>query len=114
MKIKRAAGRINRYIMKRFKLANARENWNKISQKYLIKKRNINIGNIIDKLRKIVVITKVTKTITHKVRDNVFSKLNDMLRKRKIFELLKKIYTKSHKGSNNLNLKDIFKNGVKK
>lgn len=38
MKIKRAAGRINRYIMKRFKLANARENWNKISQKYVIKK----------------------------------------------------------------------------
>ena len=108
MKIKRAAGRINRYIMKRFKLANARENWNKISQKYVIKKRNINIGNIMDKLRKIVVIKKITKTVIHNSRVNVFSKLNDMLRKRKIIEILQKIYSKCHKGSNNLNLKDAI------
>ena len=108
MKIKRAASRINRYVIKRFKLANARQNWNNLSQKYVIKKRNYNIGNIIDKLRKIVVIKKITKTVIHYARDNVFTKLNDILRKRKIIEILKKIYTTSHKGSNNLNLKDTI------
>ena len=106
IKVKRAASRINRYIIKRYKLVNARQNWKNISQKYNIRNRNSNIGNILKKLKQFVLMKKLKNPIVKNAQKEVFSKLNDMKRRKKIIEILKEIYIKYDKKRNELNLKD--------
>jgi predicted patatin/cPLA2 family phospholipase len=67
--------RIARYINKRYRVVNARNNWKKLVDKYMLKDKNGNLFDFIKKLKKYVVLNRLKKPLTYLAKRHFFEKL---------------------------------------
>ena len=104
LRLKRASQRIHRYINKRFKIAQARYNWKKIAQHYYLNNRNSNISNLIDKIKKIIAIKRLSKPIIKSSKKNTFNTLKSILKNKNITKKMKLIVSKYQNKDNGLQL----------
>ena len=99
-KIKSASQRINRFITQRYRIAKARNNWKKLSQLYLLNNRNSNVVLFVDKIKKLIAIKKIIKSIVKNNRKRVIHSLIKNNRNTKIENIMKLIVRKYHTDNN--------------
>lgn len=69
--------RIARFINNRYRIVNARNNWKKLVDKYMLKDRNGNLFDFINKLKKYIVLNRLKKPLTNLAQRQFFDKLKN-------------------------------------
>ena len=90
-----AKKRVAIYIANRYKISNARKNWQKLSKNLILKNRNNDLFEVIKRTKKYIYLNKfknpfiniarkkfITKIIDDKRKENVLDKLNNIIPKR--------------------------------
>ena len=100
--------RIAKFIKDRFKLANVRNKWNNLVNKYIIKNRNGNLFNIITKLKKLIYLNKLKKPIVNIARKKLFDKIKNNKKRTIIYHKYTELLPKRNEKNNNDILKKYF------
>ena len=100
--------RIANYIKYRFRLANARNNWNNLSNRLQTKNDNKNIMDMINTLNTYKKLNNFMKPFTSLSRKKFLNKIKDNKKKTLISETLLKLLPKTDEKYNNLLLRNAF------
>ena len=113
-KIKGASQRIYNFITQRYKIVKARNNWKKLSQLYLLNNRNSNVVIFVNKIKQLIAIKKIIKSIIKNNRKRVINSLTKKNRNNKIENIMKLIIKKYHSTDNNFKLLFMLRKWNKK
>ena len=97
--------RVAKYIKNRFKISNARKNWNKLCKKLALKNRNNDVFTLVNKIKQYSLLNKLKNPFVNIARKTFISKLKDNERKDNILLKLKNILPKRNDVNNEINLK---------
>ena len=100
--------RIARFINKIYRVANARNNWKKLADKYMLKDRNGDLFDFINKLKKYIVLNRLKKPLTNLAQRQFFDKLKNDKKKVIRHKTIIKIITERNQNNNNNILKNYF------
>ena len=110
MKIQYSQQRIGKFLENRFKIANVRNNWDVLSNKLNTKNRNLNILDIMKKLKQMKLLNKFKKPFINIARKKFFNEMKNN-KKRNIIYIK---YTKLLSKRNNKNNNDILRHYLSK
>ena len=114
LKIKIASQRIHKFITQRYKIVKARNNWQILSQLFVVNNRNSNIINLVNKIKQLIGIKKIIKSIIKNNRKRVINSLINNNKNKKIEKIMKLIIRKYHSDNNDFKLLLILRNWNKK
>ena len=100
--------RIARFINNRYRIVNARNNWKKLVDKYMLKDRNGNLFDFINKLKKYIVLNRLKKPLTNLAQRQFFDKLKNDKKKVIRHTTIIKIITERNQNNNNNILNNYF------
>ena len=110
MKLDQSKLRIAKYIKKRFRIANARENWNKLANKLKLKDDNKNLIDIIKTLNTFNKLNKFIKPFTSLSRKKFLDKVKYNKKRTLISKTMIKLIPKTDNKYNTLLLKNALNN----
>ena len=108
IKTDQAKARVAKYIKNRFKISNARKNWQKLSKYLALKNRNNDLLQFIQMIKKYSLLNKFKNPFIDLARRTFINKLKDDKRKDDILEKLKNIIPKR----NNTNSEILLRNYI--
>ena len=114
IKDSQAKARVARYIKNRFRIANARINWKKLSKYLALKNRNKDVFNVVNKMKQYALLNKFKNPFIDLARKRFITKLQDNERKNNILLRLKNILPKRNDINNEITLKQYLSNWLDK
>ena len=108
--IKFVKERIAKFLENTFKTVKARKNWEVLYNKYNIKNRNLNLFNVIKKLKQLILLNKFKKPLVNIARKKFFEKMKNNKKKKIIHIKYSELLPKRNDRNNN----DILKHYLQK
>ena len=99
---------VARFAEKRYRLANARQNWKNLVNKYKLKKKKRNLFEVIQIIKNYIFLKKLTQPIRRFARKSFLDKVKDNQKKTIIYGVLVQLLPKTNQKRNNNLLKDFF------
>ena len=93
--------RIAKFMCDKYKIANVRNKWNDLVNKFKIKKRNDKIFNVIKRIKKYIILNKFKKPINNIWRKKLFDIIKNNKRKTIIYHKYTKLLPKINDKNNN-------------
>jgi hypothetical protein len=103
-----AKNTIARFIKNKYRIGNARRNWEDLVNKYRLKNRNENLFKIIKTIKIYIVLNKLKKPVTNFARRSFLEKTKDNKKKTIRYEILTRLLPKTNEKNNNNLLKNAF------
>ena len=105
-----AKKRFAKYIADRYRISNARKNWQKLSENIFLKKRSLELFEIIHRTRKNISINKLKNPFINIARKIFLNKLKEDKRKENILDKLYNIIPKRENSNNDIILRKYLLN----
>ncbi len=86
-----AKRQVAKYLEERFRISNARNNWKKLSKNILLKNRNNDLFELINRTKKYIYLNRLKNPLVEIARKKFLTKLKDDKRKEDILDKLDKI-----------------------
>ena len=103
-----AKKRVAKYIAERFRISNARQNWKKLSKNILLKNRNNDLFELINRTKKYVYLNKLKNPFIEIARRTFITKLKDDKRKEDVLDKLNNIIPRRDDTNNEIILRKYF------
>ena len=89
-----------RFAEKRYRLANARQNWKNLVNKYKLKKKKRNLFEVIQIIKNYIFLKKLTQPIRRFARKSFLDKVKDNQKKTIIYGVLVQLLPKTNQKRN--------------
>ena len=103
-----AKKRVAKYIANRYRISNARQNWQKLSKNLSLKSRNNDLFEVIKKTKKYISLNKLKNPFIDIARKIFISKLKEDKRKENILDKLKNIIPERDNTNNDIILRNYL------
>ena len=108
IKTEAAKKAVARFIKNRYRLGNARKNWENLTTNYKLKTRNANLFEVIKTIKIFILLNKFKKPFRDIARKSFLEKVKDNKKKTVIYEVLTKLLPKTNEKHNNNMIKGYF------
>jgi hypothetical protein len=100
--------RIGKFLEDRFRIVNARKNWKNLYNKYKIKNTNLDLSEVINKLKNLKLLEKFQKPFINIARKKLLEKMKNNKKNNAIFSKLSDLLPKINNTNNNNKLKNYL------